>query len=52
MSEFKEKYTYHLIKNKSVIYLRYIDDIFMVWIKSESELRKFMNEVNQKHNQI
>ena len=52
ISEFEEKYIYPLIKNKSVIYLHYIDDIFMVWIKSESELRKFMNEINQKHQSI
>ena len=52
MSEFEEKHIYPLIKNKSVIYLRYIDDIFMVWIKSESELRHFMNEINQKHQSI
>ena len=37
------------MKTKSVIYLRYIDNIFMVWIKSESELRKFMNEINKVH---
>ena len=48
-SEFEEKYVYPLIKNKSVIYLSYIDDIFMVWIKSECELRQFMNEINEKH---
>ena len=52
MSEFEEKYIYPLIKNKSVIYLRYTGGIFMVWIKSESELRKFMNEINQKHQSI
>ena len=46
MSEFEEIYIYPLIKNKSVIYLRYIEDNFMVWIKSESELRQFMNEIN------
>ena len=43
MSEFEEKYIYPLLKKKSVIYLRYIDGIYMVWIKSESELRQFMN---------
>ena len=32
MSKFEEKHIYPLIKNKSVIYLRYIDDTFMVWI--------------------
>ena len=51
MPEFEEKHIYSLIKNKSVIYLRYIDDIFMVWIKSESELRHFMNEINKKISQ-
>ena len=52
MSEFEEKHIYPLIKNKSVIYLNYIDNIFMVWIKSESEQRHFMNEINQKHQSI
>ena len=51
MSEFEEKHIYPLIKNKSVIYLCYIGNIFMVWIKSESELRHFMNEINQKISQ-
>ena len=52
MSEFEEKYIYRLIKIKSVINLRYIHDIFMVWIKSEGELRQFMNKINQKHQSI
>ena len=52
MSEFEVKHIYPLIKNKSVIYLRYIDDIFMVWIKFDSELRRFINEINQKHQSI
>ena len=38
-----------LIKAKSVIFLRYIDDIFRVWTKSEKQLKDFMNELNQKH---
>ena len=52
MSEFEEKYICPLIKNKSVIYLRYVGNIFTVWSKSESELRKFLNEINQKHQSI
>ena len=52
MPEFEENYIYPLIKNKSVIYLRYISNIFMVWIKSESELRQFINEINEKHQSI
>ena len=47
-----KKNIYLLIKNKSVLYLHYIDDIFMVWIKSESELRHFRNEINQKYQSI
>ena len=51
MSEIKEKHICK-IKNKSVKYLRYIDGIFMVWIKSKSELRHFTNEINQKHQKV
>ena len=42
----------YLVYYRSVIYLHYIDDIFMVWIKSKSKLRHFMNEINQKHQSI
>ena len=52
MSEFEENHMYLLIKNKSAIHLRYIDDIFMVWIISESELGHFMDEINQKYQSI
>ena len=48
MSEFEKKNVYPLIKNKSVTYLRYIDDIFMVQIKSKSVVRQFMIGIYQK----
>ena len=48
MAEIEQKYIYPLIKAKSVIFLRYIDDIFRVWTKSEKQLKDFMNELNQK----
>ena len=51
-SEFEEKYIYPLIKNKSSSYLRFIDDIFMVWNKSENQLKSFINEINKKHHSI
>ena len=35
MAEFEQKYIYLLIKDKSILFLRYID-IFMVLNKSES----------------
>ena len=52
MAEFEQKYVYPLIKDKSILFLRYIDDIFMVWTKSEKQLKDFMSELNQKHPSI
>ena len=43
MPELEERYIYPLIKNKSSRYLRFIDDIFMVWTKSENEFKFFIN---------
>ena len=31
MAQFEEQHIYPYIKNKSILYLRYIDDIFMIW---------------------
>ena len=36
-----------LIKDKSIFFLRYIVYIFMLSIKSEKQLKEFMNELNQ-----
>ena len=41
-----------MIKDKSVLFLRYIDEIFMVWTKSEKQLKYFMSELNQKYPSI
>ena len=49
MSEFKQKYIYPLIKDKSILFLRYFDDIFMVWTKSKKQLKDLMIKLNQKH---
>ena len=49
IAEFEEKYIYPLIKDKSILFLRYIGDNFMVWTKSEKQLKDFMSELNQKH---
>ena len=51
MAEFEQKYIQQLIKDKSTLFLRYID-IFMVLIKSEKQLKDFMKEQNQKHPSI
>ena len=39
MTEYKQKYIYPLIKDKSIPFLRYTD-VFMVWTKSEKQLKK------------
>ena len=52
MSEFKDRYIYPLIKNKSKSYLRFIDDIFMVWTISENQLKFFINEINKNNHSI
>ena len=48
-AEFEQKLIYPMIKDKSILFLCYIDDIFMVWNKSEKELKDFMTELKQKH---
>ena len=52
MAEFEEKYIYPLIKDKSILFLCYIGDTFMIWTKSEKQLKDFMSELNQKHPSI
>ena len=47
ISKFEETHMYLLIKNQIAIYLYYIDNIFMICNKSESELKLFMNEINE-----
>ena len=48
MAEFDQKHIYPLIKDKSILFLCYTDDIFMVWTKSEKQLKDFMSVLNQK----
>ena len=52
MAYFEEKIIYPLIDAKTPLYLRFIDDIFMIWTKSEKVLIEFLNELNTKHTSI
>ena len=52
MAEFKQKYVYPLVKDTAILFLRYIDDIFIVQTKSEKQLKDFMSELNQKNPSI
>ena len=45
MTKFEQKYNYLLIKDKTILFLHYIV-IFMVWTKSEKQLKGFMGESN------
>ena len=52
MAIFEAKHIYPYIKEKSLLYLRYIDDIFMIWKGTKVELLTFIKELNEKHKTI
>ena len=55
MANFEAKHIYQYITihyNTSIIYLRYIDYIFMIWKDTKSELMTFIKELNEKHKTI
>ena len=52
MGMLEENYIYHLIQEKCKLYLRYIDDIFLIWIGTLDELNKFKANINQVHPSI
>lgn len=52
MGIFEENHIYNRIKNKSLLYLRYIDDIFIIWTASLKELETFTKEINSIHHSI
>ena len=48
MDHFEIKLFYPFIKGFSLIYLRFIDDIFFIWPGNKKDLMKFLNELNTK----
>ena len=52
MGQFKAENIYSKIKDKSLRYLRYIDDIFMIWTGTPAELTLFASKINQVHPSI
>ena len=52
MANCEAKHIYPYIKEKSLLYLRYIDDIFMIWKGTKVELITFIKELNEKHKTI
>ena len=51
MDHFGKKIIYPFIKEFSLIYLRFIDDIFFIWTVN-NDLMRFLNELNTKHESI
>ena len=45
MANSEVKHIYPYIKEKSLLYLRYIDDIFMTWKGTKAELRAFIKRI-------
>ena len=52
MANFELEYIYPYIKDKTKMFLRSIDDLFMIWTGSEHELLDFMSDLNKKHSSI
>ena len=52
MAQFEKQHIYPYIKNKSILYLRYIDNIFMIWTETKQELLIFSEKLNSKHKTI
>ena len=52
MTQFEKQHIYLYIKNKSILYLQYIDNIFMIWTGTKQELLIFLENLNSKHNAV
>jgi len=52
MDKFEKQYIYPFTKSKSILYRRYIDDIFMIWTGTKQELETFLHNLNTKHRTI
>ena len=48
MGKFEKLHFYPYLRNFSTFYCRFIYDIFFLWNGKESELIKFINNLNQK----
>ena len=51
-ANFEAKHIYSYIKEKFLLYLRYIDDKFMIWKCKKTELMTFIKKLHEKHKTI
>ena len=52
MAQFAKQHIYIYNKNKSIPYLQYINDIFMIWTGKKQELLVFLEILTSKHKKI
>ena len=52
MAQFEQQHIYPYIKNKSLLYLRYIDDKCMTWTGTKQALLIFLEKLNSKYKTI
>ena len=52
MGKFEEQFIYPAIRGLHRLYLRYIDDIFIIWTGTEERFKEFIKELNLRHPSI
>ena len=52
MAQFEAKHIYQCTYGKALLFLRYIDNIFMIWNGTTEGLTLFMDELNKKHKNL
>ena len=52
MGIFGEQYIYQFIEGNAKLYIRYIDNTFILWASPKKQLESFISELNQRHNPI
>ena len=49
MDPFDKKYIYPFLQGLSLIFLRFIDDVFFIWTGTQEQLTNCLNDLNEKH---
>ena len=52
MDHFKNTYLYPLLQGLSLVYLRFIDDLFFIWTGTKKQLTNCLNNLSKKQNSI
>ena len=52
MGKFEETFIYPYIQNVCILYLRYIDDLFLIWTGTKEQFKDFVTNLNSQHSSI